>query len=355
MNAKSGNLHDCFLVRSAFLNLQAWCTLLSSGWNPVMCDETSEEEYVTCCEQPFRKNLLDGSCGQLHECFRRSGCSTTCRAFDGSLHCCWGKKSRTVKSPQEIDKSDVKKEKGKKKRANCLNWHEWRKVRKKRVSPTKSPCDHFETRTKDEMGLSWFWFGVGLVCGLVPPLVFLHFLGISLRALACNQNRPLGPPAPQLYRGSHHGWILSHRCCCGASAALRWRMVLLLQHLVLGCGTWLLNLAHCWKSQRGFLTSKRKLLPLKLLVFVEAEESKKTEKGGNDVWNADVSQAMSEYFTLSLLYWPASWEDRWTCFQCCCCCFFPRKKVGTGLEKRGQRLWCFAKKVVSGQHVVWQL
>ena len=31
-----------------------------------------------------------------------------------------GKKSRTVKSPQEIDKSDVKKEKGKKKKANCL-------------------------------------------------------------------------------------------------------------------------------------------------------------------------------------------------------------------------------------------
>ena len=107
-----------------------------------------------------------------------------------------GKKSRTVKSPQEIDKSDVKNKKGKQKKANCLSWNEWRKVRKKKVSPTKSPCDHFETRTKDDMGLSWFWFGVGLVCGLVPPLVFLLFWGSHSAPWPATKTGPLGLPGP---------------------------------------------------------------------------------------------------------------------------------------------------------------
>jgi hypothetical protein len=46
------------------------------------------------------------------------------------------------------------------------------------------------------MGLSWFWFGVGLVCGLVPPLVFLLFWGSHSAPWPATKTGPLGLPGP---------------------------------------------------------------------------------------------------------------------------------------------------------------
>ena len=176
----------------------------------------------------------------------------------------------------------MKNKKGKQKKANCLSWNEWRKVRKKKVSPTKSPCDHFETRTKDDMGLSWFWFGVVLVCGLVPPLFFLLFWGSHSAPWPATKTGPLGLPGSRLYWGSNHGRRVvvaalvqalcraDEWCCCYSTWFL---------DVGLDCKTWLTF----GSPKEVFLTLKRKLLSLKLLVFVETEGSKNLEKGGNDV------------------------------------------------------------------------
>ena len=186
-----------------------------------------------------------------------------------------GQKSRTVKSPQEIDKSDGKKEKGKKKKANCLNWHEWRKVRKKKVSPTKSPCDHFETRTKDEMGLSWFWFGVGLVCGLVPPLVFLLFWGSHSAPWPATKTGPLCTGAATMAKESSL-LLWCKRCTTltnGAAAT------------VLGSWMWDLTakLGSLLEVPKRLFDVEKETAAIEAARFCGSRRIKKPRKGGNDV------------------------------------------------------------------------